>query len=138
MDFSEWAGMLTYGFAVLSVLILALGGFSTAKHDTTAVEEVELVQGEKRNISFDEGDLRVTVSGNTTVSGSQSSLRVNSTTYRNYTLDIDLEGLSTNLSRSAERRELNYTINVEMNSEVPEEVLVHGVSEKTSRFVQAN
>lgn len=134
MELRDWAGMFTYGLAILAVLILALGDFSQAQQREPSVEVVELVEGERRNVSFDEEALRLTVSGNTTVSGTNASLAVNSTDYRNGTLKVDIRAESLNLSRAADLRQINYTLTVAMGAHMPDRVLVHGASEGTQKF----
>jgi hypothetical protein len=134
MESRDWAGMFKYGLAILAVLILALGDFSQAEQRETVVEGVELVEGERRNVSFDEEALQVTISGKTTVSGANASLAVNSTDYRNGTLEVDIRAISLNLSRAADFRQLNYTLTVAVGAHMPERVLVHGASERTQKF----
>lgn len=134
MDRGDWAGMFTYSLTILAVLMLVLGGFSSAKEDKTPVKEIELIQREASSTSFNEESLQLTVSGNTTVSSPDTSLRINSTAYNDGTLEIGLEGLQTNFSRPTESQQINYTLNVNMRSEMPDQVLVHGASETTKMF----
>lgn len=126
--------MLTYGLAVLSVLIIVLGGLSTAENSEGPVKDIRLIRGANSNVSFDEGLLQLTISGNTTVYSNQTMLEVNSTTYRDGTLKIDLGGLQSNPSKSFELHQVNYTVKVNMSKEMPDEVLVHGVFGETARF----
>ncbi|MFB6174710.1 MAG: hypothetical protein ABEJ87_01895 [Candidatus Nanohalobium sp.] len=131
MELRDWAGMATYGLSVLFLMSVFLTG--SAGHEASNVSDVKLVQKHSQT-SFDTAALELTVSGNASVSGGDAGLRVNSTSFRNDTLRVDLDAVSQNLSRDAPERSLNYSLKVGMGSQLPDRVLVYGPSGRTDLF----
>lgn len=125
-----WDNMFQYGFSVLAFLILFFAPTIIDTGETSNLENVELVTSENRSYA-DIEDLKVTVSGETSLTDEKSELIINSTNYRSEKglLEVDLAANTTELENiSGEDFEtVDYSVKASLIETLPEKVIVSGV-----------
>lgn len=128
--------MLTYGLTALMALMIVFGVFVDLDEGSSDISDVRVIENSSLETSFDEKNLSLTLKGVTTVSGPNATVSVTSSSYseEESVLKIVLGGVNQDFSEGASLREIHYSVRVDMASQLPDRVIVQGVSGNIDLF----